>query len=64
MKGEEFKRLRKSVGMTQRELSIHLDCTVNSIYQWEAGITKIKKIYELALYKVIDNSSKNSDSVC
>ncbi len=58
MTGEELKALRCAAGLTRRALALPLDCTENAIYQWETGGNKIKKIYEIALLKIINSYSK------
>ena len=57
MTGEELKKMRLDANMTRRALALKLDTTCNTIYQWETNQCKIKKIYEIALIKVLNGEA-------
>jgi len=59
MNGEIFAKLRKKMGLTQRALSVKLDCSVTSISRWELDRLKIQKVYELALLKLVADFKKS-----
>lgn len=62
MEGRKFAMLRKKIGLTQRALALKLDCTVGAISSWESGAGKIKKVYELALLKVVADAKRGKKS--
>jgi len=47
--GDEFRKLRQSIGYSQSKLSIEIDVTIRSITRWETGEVPIPKMAELAL---------------
>jgi DNA-binding transcriptional regulator YiaG len=49
MKGKEFKYLRRSLGLSQSQLSKELDVTIRSITRWETDVNPIPKMAALAL---------------
>jgi len=49
MNGEQFKKTRIKLGMTQAEIAKALDVTETSVYRWESGRSQISKTLELAL---------------
>ena len=49
MKGEELRRKREQLGLTQEELAKHLGVKRLSIIRWENGQTEIDKILERAM---------------
>jgi len=49
MTKEEVKRLRKELGMTQRQLARALDVTLASVGRWEIGIHQIEEHTALLL---------------
>lgn len=60
MKGLELKKLRIDAGLTRRALAAKVDCSINTIYQWEVSNNELKKIYEIALLTSIKEHSKTS----
>ena len=55
--GNEFKKLRESIGHTQASLSKEIDVTIRSLTRWETGETPIPKIAELALKYVAQRTT-------
>ena len=53
MSGNEFRKLRKSVDLSQAKLSKEMDVTVRSITRWETGEVEIPKIAVLALKLIV-----------
>jgi len=47
--GDEFRKLRKSVGYSQAKLSTEMKVTIRSITRWETGEIPVPKMAELAL---------------
>ena len=54
--GDEFRKLRESVGYTQAKLSKEIDVAIRSLTRWETGETPIPKIAELALRYVAEKN--------
>ena len=54
MTGNEFRKLRRSAGYSQSQLSKELDIRIRSLTRWETGETAIPRIAELALRYVIE----------
>jgi len=52
--GDEFRKLRRSAGYSQSQLSREIDVTIRSLTRWETGETPIPKIAELALKYVVE----------
>ena len=53
MKGREFKKLRESIGLSQRQLGKELDLYVRTISKYENDNLAIPKVTELALRYVV-----------
>lgn len=49
MSGDEFRKLRKAMGLKQAELSTLMDVSERGIRRWEKGEIEIPRIAELAL---------------
>ena len=49
MSGNEFRKLRKAMGLSQNELSQMIDVSERGVRRWENGEVPIPKIAELAL---------------
>jgi len=49
MKGDDLRRKREQLGLTQEELAKHLGVKRLSIIRWENGQTEIDKILERAM---------------
>jgi len=49
MSGNEFRKLRKAMGLSQGELSQRIDVSERGVRRWENGEVPIPKIAELAL---------------
>ena len=45
----QFKNIRSSLGFTQESLSEELDCSIETIRNWEQGRTRIPKVAVLWL---------------
>ena len=52
--GSEFRKLRKSGGFSQSQLSREIDVTIRSLTRWETGETPIPKLAEFALRYVVE----------
>ena len=48
MTGEDFKKWRERIGLTQAQVAIALDVTEMTIYRWESGKGVISRAIELA----------------
>ena len=44
-----FKKMRALMGFTQESLAEHLDCSVETVRNWEQGRTRIPKVAVLWL---------------
>lgn len=49
MDGEELRRRRAALELTQEDLARRLDVTRQSVYAWERGITRPPGMLDLAL---------------
>ena len=49
MSGDEFRKLRRAMGLSQDELSKMIDVSARGVRRWENGEVAISKIAELAL---------------
>ncbi len=58
MKGEELRRLRARLKMTQRELAGALDMQRNSITRMELGLRPITRVTEFAVRHLLAMKSK------
>jgi transcriptional regulator with XRE-family HTH domain len=56
--GNEFRKLRRSGGYSQAQLSREIDVTIRSLTRWETGETPIPKIAVLALKYVIEKKAE------
>ena len=56
--GKEFRKLRRSAGYSQSQLSREIDVTIRSLTRWETGETPIPKIAELALKYVSEKKPR------
>lgn len=54
--GDQFRKLRESIGYTQAKLSKEIDVTIRSLTRWETGETAIPKIAELALKYIAEKT--------
>jgi transcriptional regulator with XRE-family HTH domain len=57
MKGNEFKRLRKFLEISQSQLARELDLYVRTISKYENDDLAIPKVTELALRYLVDEKS-------
>jgi DNA-binding transcriptional regulator YiaG len=58
MEPTEFKKLRKSVGLSQSQLARELDLYVRTISKYENDDLVIPKVTELALRYVVQQAKK------
>jgi DNA-binding transcriptional regulator YiaG len=58
MQPTEFKKLRKSVGLSQSQLARELDLYVRTISKYENNDLVIPKVTELALRYVVQQAKK------
>ena len=58
MKGNEFKKLRESVGLSQSQLGRELDLYVRTISKYENDDLTIPKVTELALRYIVEKTQK------
>jgi transcriptional regulator with XRE-family HTH domain len=58
MKGNEFKKLRESVGLSQSQLGRELDLYVRTISKYENDDLAIPKVTELALRYIVEKTQK------
>jgi DNA-binding transcriptional regulator YiaG len=56
MQPTEFKKLRKSVGLSQSQLARELDLYVRTISKYENNDLAIPKVTELALRYIVQNA--------
>jgi DNA-binding transcriptional regulator YiaG len=50
---EEFRRLRRSLGLTQLELAKALGTTANTVARWEQGVHAVSPLARLALLALV-----------
>ena len=55
---DEFKRLRRSAGHTQRSLAKALGVHLRTVARWELGEIKIPTVVELALTYIAEKAKK------
>ena len=58
MSGDEFIKLRRKLGLNQRELSKLIDVSTRGIRRWETGETAMPKIAELALLYLLEKHQR------
>ena len=61
MTGNELRDLRINASMTQRGLAEKLCCTIASVSNWEGGVHRIQRIYELAVLKIFEDNEKKRE---
>jgi len=49
MTADEFRKLRRSLGLTQAELAAILQVTTNTVARWEQGVHAVSPLARLAL---------------
>jgi DNA-binding transcriptional regulator YiaG len=49
MSGDEFRKLRRAMGLSQDQLSKMIDVSARGVRRWENGEVAIPKVAELAL---------------
>ena len=58
MSGDEFRKVRKAMGLSQDALSKMIDVSTRGVRRWENGEVAIPKIAELALRYLAEQSRK------
>ena len=58
MSGHEFRKVRKTMGLSQDELSKMIDVSERGVRRWENGEVTIPKIAELALRYLAEKTRK------
>ena len=58
MSGNEFRKLRKVVGLSQKGLSQLIDVSTRGIRRWENGEVTIPRIAELAMYYLAEKHQR------
>jgi len=58
MSGRKFRQLRRSMQLSQKELSKIIDVSTRGIRRWENGATPIPKIAELALTHLVEKHQR------
>jgi DNA-binding transcriptional regulator YiaG len=56
MKAGEFKRLRKSIGLSQSMLAREMELYVRTVSRYETGELTIPKVTELALRYIVQRA--------
>lgn len=56
------KRVRRALGLTQRELSSRLGMTVQQISNYETGRSPVPRVVELALMHFLDRESFDEEA--
>lgn len=63
MKAQEFKSVRKKLGLTQRELALQLNLSIQQISNYETDRNPIPKIVEMALDQLSTGGEGPSDKL-
>jgi transcriptional regulator with XRE-family HTH domain len=58
MTKSEFKKLRKSIGLSQAKLAKEMDLFIRTISRYETGALKISRVSELALRYIAEKATK------
>ena len=58
MSGDEFRKLRKAMGLKQDELGALMDVSERGIRRWEKNEVKIPSIAELALLYLVNQKRR------
>jgi len=53
MTAEEFRKVRRSLGLTQAELAAALEVTSNTVARWEQGVHAVSPLARLALLHLV-----------
>jgi DNA-binding transcriptional regulator YiaG len=61
MSGDEFRKVRKTMGLSQDELSKMIDVSERGVRRWENGEVKIPKIAELALRYLAEKNRRKEN---
>jgi len=60
MTKHEFKKLRKSIGLSQTKLAHEMGVTLRTISRWERGEFPIPRLAELALRSVVQEAKQKT----
>lgn len=63
MNGEQLKKRRKNLGITQVRLAELLDIKPNTVYRYESGILDIPKTVELAFERIEQKIKEQIDKL-
>lgn len=58
MSGEEFRKLRQAMGLSQEELGELIDVSARGVRRWENGEVDIPKVAELGLRYLAEKKRK------
>jgi DNA-binding transcriptional regulator YiaG len=58
MSGDEFRKLRRAMGLSQDQLSKMIDVSARGVRRWENGEVAIPKVAELALRYLAEKKRK------
>ena len=62
MTKKQFKKLRKSIHLSQTKLAQEMGVTLRTVSRWERGNFPIPRIAELALKTVVSETEKKGGS--
>lgn len=63
MTGEQLKKRRLKLGLTQAKLAELLDVAENAIYRWESNTVKISRTVELAFERIEQKIKEQIDNL-
>ena len=61
MSGDEFRKVRRAMGLSQDELSEMIDVSARGVRRWENGEVTIPKIAELALRYLAEKNRRKEN---
>ena len=59
MTPDEFRQLRRQLGLTQEQLARRLDVTLNTVQNWESGRRKIGGPIALLMRMLVERGNAN-----
>jgi transcriptional regulator with XRE-family HTH domain len=63
MTGEQLKKRRIKIGLTQAKLAETLDIQPNTVYRYESGLLEIPKAIELAFERIEQKVKEQLDNL-
>jgi transcriptional regulator with XRE-family HTH domain len=63
MTGEQLRKRRQKIGLTQAKLAKLLDVAENAVYRWENDVVPISRMVELAFERIEEKIKLQIDNL-